>query len=350
MADRTEAIRGRVRAAFESATPLRIEGGGTRRFLGRAPAGERLEVGEHRGVVNHEPSELVLTVRAGTSVADTQAALAGHDQWLAFDPPRHEESSTIGGAVACALSGPSRPWTGAVRDFVLGTRIVNGRGDVLSFGGEVMKNVAGYDVSRLMAGAFGTLGVLLEVSFKLLPRPARDRTRVLDLNAGEAIRRLVAWARTPLPILGACHDGERLHVRIAGAEPAVAEAEKRIGGEPGEGSLWEEVRDHRHPFFAGEGPPVWRLCVPAHAPPGDLPGAVLIDWGGAQRWVRSDAPAAELRAAAEAAGGHAACFRGGDREQPFHPLAEGLDTLHARLKSAFDPRRILNPGRLYPDL
>ena len=254
-------------------------------------------MGEHRGIVNHEPSELVLTVRAGTSVADTQAALAGHDQWLAFDPPRHEESSTIGGAVACALSGPSRPWTGAVRDFVLGTRIVNGRGDVLSFGGEVMKNVAGYDVSRLMAGAFGTLGVLLEVSFKLLPRPARDRTRVLDLNAGEAIRRLVAWARTPLPILGACHDGERLHVRLAGAEPAVAEAEKRIGGEPGEGSLWEEVRDHRHPFFAGEGPPVWRLSLPAHTPSRRPSGRR------AHRLGRGPAVGAKRRAGGGAAGG-----------------------------------------------
>ena len=352
MADRTEEIQGRVRAAFESGAPLSIEGGGTRRFLGRAPTGELLEVGEHRGIVSHEPSELVLTVRAGTSVADTQAALAGHGQWLAFDPPRHGAASTIGGAVACALSGPSRPWTGAVRDFMLGARIVNGRGDVLSFGGEVMKNVAGYDVSRLMAGAFGTLGVLLEVSFKLLPRPADDRTRVFELNAGEAVRRLTAWARAPLPILGACHDGERLHVRIAGVEAAVAEAAERIGGEPGDGALWESVRDHRHPFFAEDGPPLWRLSVPAHTPPGGLPGAaaVLIDWGGAQRWVRSGAPGAELRGAAEAAGGHAACFRGGDRAEPFHPLAEGLAGLHARLKDAFDPRRILNPGRLYPDL
>ena len=353
MGDRTEAIRGRVRAAFESGAPLSIEGGGTKRFLGRAPAGEPLAVGEHRGIVNHEPSELVLTVRAGTRVADTQAALAEHGQWLPFDPPRHGEASTIGGAVACALSGPSRPWTGAVRDFMLGARIVNGRGDVLSFGGEVMKNVAGYDVSRLMAGAFGTLGVLLEVSFKLLPRPARDRTRALELDAGEAVRRLTAWARAPLPILGACHDGERLHVRLAGAEAAVEEAAERIGGEPGEGSLWEDVRDHRHPFFAEEGPPLWRLSVPAHTPPGRLPGAgaaALIDWGGAQRWVRSDAPGRELRAAAAAAGGHAACFRGGDRDEPFHPLAAGLDGLHARLKSAFDPRRILNPGRLYRDL
>ena len=350
MPDCTEAIQDRVRAAFESDTPLCIEGGGTKRFLGRSPAGERLAVGDHRGIVRHEPSELVLTVRAGTPVADTQAALAEHGQWLPFDPPRHANASTIGGVVACALSGPTRPWTGAVRDFMLGTRIVNGRGDVLSFGGEVMKNVAGYDVSRLMAGAFGTLGVLLEVSFKLLPRPARDATRTFDLTSGEAIRRLTGWARAPLPILGACHDGERLHVRLAGAKAAVSEAAERIGGEPGEGFLWEDLRDHRHAFFAEDGPPLWRFAVPAHVPPVDVPGSVLVDWGGAQRWLRSDGPAADLRSAAEAVGGHATCFRGGDREQPFHPLAEGLDRLHARLKSAFDPRRILNPGRLYPEI
>ncbi len=351
MADQAEPIQDRVRAAFESGTPLCIEGGGTKRFLGRAPDGEPLPVAGHRGVVRHEPSELVLTVRAGTPVAETQAALAGHGQWLPFDPPRHGEASTIGGVVACALSGPARPWTGAVRDFVLGTRIVNGRGDVLSFGGEVMKNVAGYDVSRLMAGALGTLGVLLEVSFKLLPRPSRERTRVFELPAGEAVRRLTRWARSPLPILGACHDGERLHLRLAGSEPAVDEAAERTGGEPGDGSIWEALRDQRHPFFAAREPPLWRFSVPAHVPPLDLPGSAsaLIDWGGAQRWVRSDAPAPALRAVAEAAGGHATCFRGGDRERPFHPLAEGVDLLHARLKSAFDPRGILNPGRLYPE-
>ena len=271
MSDQTEAIRDRVRAAYESDSPLSIEGGGTKRFLGRAPTGEPLQVGEHRGIVNHAPSELVLTVRAGTPVVETQAALAEHGQWIPFDPPRHEEASTIGGVVACALSGPTRPWTGAVRDFVLGTRIVNGRGDVLSFGGEVMKNVAGYDVSRLMAGALGTLGVLLEVSFKLLPRPSCDRTRGFDLPVEEAIRRLTEWARSPLPILGACHDGERLHVRLAGAEAAVAEAEDRLGGDPGDGSLWEDLRDHRHPFFAEDGPPVWRLSVPPHAPPATFP-------------------------------------------------------------------------------
>lgn len=353
MSDRTEAIRERVRAAFEAGTPLGIEGGGSKRFLGRAPAGEPLAVGEHRGIVNHEPSELVLTVRSGTPVAEAQAALAEHGQWLPFDPPRHDAGSTIGGVVACALSGPTRPWTGAVRDFVLGTRIVSGRGDVLSFGGEVMKNVAGYDVSRLMAGAFGTLGVLLEVSFKLLPRPACDSTRVFECSADEAIRRCTEWARSPLPILGACHDGERLHLRLSGAEPAVAEAAERIGGDPGDGALWERLRDHRHTFFTereGGAPPLWRLSVPAHVPPLDLPGPTFIDWGGAQRWVRSDAPAAALRAAAEAAGGHATCFRGGDREAPFHPLADGLDRLHARLKAAFDPERILNRGRMYPEL
>lgn len=350
MSDRSEAIRDQVRAAFGSGTPLVIEGGGSKRFFGRAPAGETLKVAEHRGIVNHEPSELVLTVRSGTPVGETQAALAEHGQWLPFDPPRHDEASTIGGVVACALSGPTRPWTGAVRDFVLGTRIVNGRGDVLSFGGEVMKNVAGYDVSRLMAGALGTLGVLLEVSFKLLPRPAVERTRVLELTAGDAIRRLAEWARSPLPVLGACHDGERLHLRLAGAEAAVAEAAERIGGELGDETLWEDLRDHRLAFFAGDAPPLWRLSVPAHVPPLDLPDPVLTDWGGAQRWLRSDAPEPVVRSAAAAAGGHATCFRGGDRERPFHSLDEGIALLHARLKAAFDPGRILNRNRLYADL
>ena len=350
VADRTESIQGQVRAAYEVGTPLAIEGNGSKGFYGRMPVGEPLVVGGHRGIVNHEPSELVLTVRAGTPVGETQAALAEHGQWLPFDPPQHDGAATIGGAVACALSGPSRPWTGAVRDFVLGTRLVNGRGDVLSFGGEVMKNVAGYDVSRLMAGALGTLGVLLEVSFKLLPRPACDRTRVLELAAGEAIHRLTEWARSPLPMLGAFHDGERLHVRLAGAEPAVAEAADRLGGEAGDDTVWERLRDHRLAFFTGEGPPLWRLSVPPHQPPLDLPGPTLIDWGGAQRWVRSEAPEPVLRAAAAAVGGHATCFRGGDRERPFHPLDEGVALLHARLKAAFDPERILNRDRLYADL
>ena len=350
MADRTEPIRDQVRAAYESGTPLAIEGGGSKRFYGRRPAGEPLVVAGHRGIVNHEPSELVLTVRGGTPVEEAQAALGEHGQWLPFDPPRHADASTVGGVVACALSGPSRPWTGAARDFVLGARIVNGRGDVLSFGGEVMKNVAGYDAARLMAGALGTLGVLLEVSFKLLPRPAFDRTRVFELAAGEAIVRMTQWARSPLPILGAFHDGERLHVRLAGAEPAIAEAADRLGGEAGEDAVWASLRDHRHAFFTEDGPPLWRLSVPPHVPPLDLPDPVLVDWGGAQRWVRSDAPEPVLRSAAVAAGGQATCFRGGDRERPFHPLEEGVAHVHARLKAAFDPGRILNRDRLYADL
>ena len=352
MADQAETIRGRVRAAFESGAPLAIEGGGTKRFLGRTPAGEPLAVAGHHGIVRHEPSELVLTVRAGTPVAETQAALAEHGQWLPFDPPRHGDASTIGGVVACALSGPTRPWTGAVRDFVLGTRVVNGRGDLLSFGGEVMKNVAGYDVSRLMAGALGTLGVILEVSFKLLPRPSCDRTRVCELAAGEAIRRLTEWARSPLPILGACHDGERLHVRLAGAEPAVDEAAERTGGEPGTVRSGRPSATTATPSSPRTGrrsggsrfPPT---CLPSICPtprPASSTGAGPSAGCGAMRRRRCCGPPRRR------AGGHATCFRGGDREAPFHPLAEGLDRLHARLKDAFDPRRILNPGRLYADL
>ena len=314
MADQTEVIRDRVRAAFESDTPLCIEGGGTKRFLGRAPAGEPLKVGEApRGRQPCAERASCSPCGRGRRWPIRRRPLAEHGQWLAFDPPRHEEASTIGGVVACALSGPARPWTGAVRDFVLGTRIVNGRGDVLSFGGEVMKNVAGYDVSRLMAGALGTLGVLLEVSFKLLPRPAWDRTRVLELTAGEAIRRLTEWARAPLPILGACHDGERLHVRLAGAQGLRrrgrgADRRRARGrvpvGEPPRPP--PPVLRERRGWAAG----LAALRSRPRAPPSTFRAPVLIDWGGAQRWVRSDAPGPELRAAAEAAGGHATLLSG----------------------------------------
>ena len=349
MVDRAEAIRDRVRVAFESGTPVCIEGGGSKRFFGRAPAGEPLPVGGHRGVVNHEPSELVLTVRAGTPVDETQAALAEHGQWLPFDPPRHGKSSTIGGVVACALSGPTRPWTGAVRDFVLGARIVNGRGDVLSFGGEVMKNVAGYDVSRLMAGALGTLGVLLEVSFKLLPTArmrldeglrALPRVKRFDAAPSGHDRPSRSWEPAMTVNASTCD--------WPGRSPPSPRPRGGSAASPETESCGDDLRDHHHPFFAEEGPPLWRLSVPAHVPPLDLPGLTLIDWGGAQRWVRSDAPDSTLRSATAAAGGHATCFRGGDREQPFHPLAEGLDLLHRRLKAAFDPHHILKPGPPVP--
>ena len=398
-ADLTESLSARVRAAADGGTPLAIAGGGTKDFLGRITQAERFDVSAHRGIVTYEPTELVLSARGGTPLAEVRAALAEKGQTLAFEPPAFGEAATIGGAVAAGLSGPARPYTGAARDFVLGTRVLNGRGEALRFGGEVMKNVAGYDVSRLMTGAFGTLGVLLEVSLKVLPRPAQVRTLAFETSAEEAIARCNAWAAKPLPITGACHQGGRLWVRLAGTEGGIAAAADALGGETidggtvggetvdggtvggraigggtvnggavggrtidgriidgetrdGEGldggSFWTALREQTLPFFTRHGPPLWRVSVPPGAAALAVTGDCLIDWGGAQRWLRTDAPAAEVRAAAERAGGHATLFRGGDRTGAvFHPPAPAVLKLHERIKAAFDPAGILNPGRMY---
>ena len=399
-ADLTESLCARVRAAAGDGMPLAIAGGGTKDFLGRITQAERFDVSGHRGIVTCEPTELVLSARGGTPLAEVRAVLAEKGQMLAFEPPAFGEAATIGGAVAAGLSGPARPYAGAARDFVLGTRVLNGRGEALRFGGEVMKNVAGYDVSRLMTGAFGTLGVLLEVSLKVLPRPARVCTVVLDASAGEAIARCNAWAAKPLPITGACHDGEHLRVRLAGTAGGVAAAIGAIGGEAvggdaadgeatdgeatdgeavggeavGGGTIsdgeaadggaaggeaagseaadgeafWTALREQTLPFFTRDGPPLWRMSAPPGAAALDVAGDCLIDWGGALRWLRTDAPAAEVRAAAERAGGHATLFRGGDRTGTvFHPPAPAVLKLHQRIKAAFDPAGILNPGRMY---
>ena len=378
-ADLTEPLSARIQTAVHDSTPLAIAGGGTKDFLGRITQAERFDVSAHRGIVTYEPTELVLSARGGTPLAEVNAALAEKGQTLAFEPPAFGEAATIGGAVATGLSGPARPYAGAARDFVLGTRVLNGRGEALRFGGEVMKNVAGYDVSRLMTGAFGTLGVLLEVSLKVLPRPARVHTLAFETSAEEAIARCNAWAAKPLPITGACHHDGRLYVRLAGTEGGIAAAADALGGETvgggtvgdgiidgetidgetgggktgdgeglDDGSFWTALREQTLPFFTRDGPPLWRVSAPPGAAALGIGGDCLIDWGGAQRWLRTDAPAAEVRAVAERAGGHATLFRGGDRTGAvFHPPASAVLKLHERIKAAFDPAGILNPGRMY---
>lgn len=349
MPDRAESIQQSVRLAFEAGEPLRIEGGGSKGFFGAAPRGRLLSLAEHRGITAYEPRELVITARAGTPLAEIEQVLAKEGQMLPFEPP-HFGEATLGGAVACGLSGPRRPWTGAVRDFVLGVTLVNGRGQQLRFGGEVIKNVAGYDLSRTMAGALGTLGVLLSVSLKVLPRPERELTLFMERPAGQAIEQFNHWAARPLPISGACHGDGRLWVRLSGTAEAVESAARVIGGEQEEGGrFWSGLREQRLPFFEGDRP-LWRLSVPSDAPMHPSTNGCLIDWGGAQRWLRTEAPAGEIRAAATAMGGHAHCFRGGDRNRAFHPLPDPLMKLHRNLKAAFDPKGILNPGRLYAEL
>ncbi|HYW91154.1 MAG TPA: glycolate oxidase subunit GlcE [Gammaproteobacteria bacterium] len=351
-ADRSREITDRVTAAAAAGTALEIRGLGSKRFYGRTPVGEPLELGGHSGIVRYQPSELVLTVRAGTSLEEIDAVLSEAGQTLPFDPPRYAGGS-FGGAVAAGLSGPSRPFVGPVRDFVLGIRLINGRGEILRFGGEVMKNVAGYDVSRLMVGALGTLGVLLEVSVKVLPAPQLTRTRRLELARQEASSRIRAWVAAGLPVTGAAHDGEVLRVRLAGAAPAVEAAISEIGGEVEDNGFWTALRDHGLAFFTRPGPALWRIALPPATPELELAGASVADWNGQQIWLRSEETAGRIREAATVPGGHAALFRGGGRDREdevFEPPAALIWRLHARLKQAFDPHGIFNPGRLYAEL
>ena len=317
--DRTEALVEQVRGAAASGSPLAIAGGDTKAFYGRLTQAEPLSTLGHSGVTSYEPTELIVTARAGTPLRDVQAALAEHGQALPFEPPHFGDGATLGGTIASGLSGPARPWAGAARDLVLGTRIINGRGEVLRFGGEVMKNVAGYDVSRLMTGALGTLGVLLDVSMKVLPAPTATRTLMFECGADEALAMCSAWAGQPHPITATAHADSTLRVRLAGSALGVDSAAAALGGETeADGdACWSALREHTLPFFDDPTAPLWRLSVaPAtpQAPLADaLPGRWLLDWNGAQRWLRSDATADVVQAAAAKAGGHATLFRGGDR-------------------------------------
>jgi len=343
-----------IREAAKQKRPLCVRGGGTKDFYGGGVRGDRLSTLDCRGIVQYEPTELVLTARAGTPLAEVEAVLREKGQMLAFEPPHFGAGATFGGCIATGLSGPRRAYAGAARDFVLGVRILDGKGAELKFGGQVMKNVAGYDVSRLMTGSLGTLGVLLEISLKVLPLPAAETTLHLKCDETGAIRLMNEWAGKPLPITATAYRDGYLGVRLSGARVAVDAAARKIGGtavDPAQAErFWTGVREHTDPFFAGGGP-LWRLSVKPTAPALGLPGTQLIEWGGALRWLNSDADAKAIRDSAARAGGHATLFRGGDKAVGvFQPLAPALMKLHRGLKRSFDPAGILNPGRLYADL
>ncbi|MCG8428442.1 MAG: glycolate oxidase subunit GlcE [Chromatiales bacterium] len=351
MADITEKLQQTVLNAAAEKRALQLIGSGSKTFYGRTPVGEPLVLAEHTGIINYQPKELVITARAGTPLSEIQAALAEQGQMLACEPPQFAEGGTIGGAVAAGLSGPARPYTGSVRDFVLGTRIINGKGEILRFGGEVMKSVAGYALSRLMCGALGTLGLLLDVSIKVMPVNQAEQTRVLTCTESEALSRIAELGRKPLPITAASFIDGQLYLRLSGAEAAVSSAAEQIGGEPlnNAAQFWVELRDFKHEFFQGA-EPLWRLSLPAIAPSLQSDGAQLIDWGGAQRWLRGEQDPEQLRSQVAALGGHAVLFRGGDRNSDvFHSLQSALLGFHKKLKQALDPAGIFNPGRLYAE-
>ncbi|WP_025917483.1 glycolate oxidase subunit GlcE [Herminiimonas sp. CN] len=354
-----------VQDAASGKTALRIRGGGSKDWYGQAVAGAVLDTRAYSGILGYDPTELVITARCGTPLAEIEAALAAENQMLAFEPPHFGPGATIGGVFASGLSGPRRAAAGAVRDFALGAVLLDGRGEVLRFGGQVMKNVAGYDVSRLLAGSMGTLGLILQVSLKVLPQPFAETTLRFGLDQAQAIARLNAWAGQPLPIsASAWHDGV-LTLRLSGARAAVSAAQHKLGGEPVADKdaerFWNALREQSADFFADTDSGVdqkqaalWRLSVPGVSPPLLEDYGQLIEWGGAQRWLKTDASAstaATVRAAAVRAGGHATLFRGGDKALGvFQPLAPAIDQIHRNLKSAFDPDAIFNPGRMFGHL
>lgn len=346
-----------IREAAAHKTALQIRGGGTKHFYGNPVTGQShtlLDTAAYHGIVAYEPTELVITARAGTSLADLEAALDQHGQMLAFEPPHFGAAATLGGCVATGLSGPRRAAAGSVRDFVLGVRLLNGKGEDLSFGGQVMKNVAGYDVSRLMAGSMGTLGVLLEVSLKVLPKPAAEITLRMPMDESSAIEKMNRWAGKPLPVSATCYMGGELFLRLSGAEPAVRAAQVKLGGEEwiaGE-VFWQSVREQTNDFFQSV-KPLWRLSIKSTTPCLPLPGRQLMEWNGGLRWVFDDGSVnlETIRTIAKDAGGHATLFRNNESHIPvFHPLDPGMMRIHRALKEKFDPAGIFNPGRLYSEL
>jgi glycolate oxidase FAD binding subunit len=346
-----------VKTAAAVKCALCIRAGGTKDFYGNTPRGEVLDPRIWSGIENYEPSELVMTARAGTSLKEIETTLAEHKQMLAFEPPHFGDSATIGGCIASGLAGPRRSSAGysygGVRDAVLGARLLDGHGRLLKFGGTVMKNVAGYDVSRVLAGSMGTLGLIVDVSLKVLPVPEVEATLQFALHESQAIDQLNMWGGQPLPISASAWLNGQLFVRLSGSQAAVMSAQRNMSGEvlafDTAKLFWLKLREHQLDWFANE-LPLWRVSLPSTAAPLALNGEQLIEWGGSLRWLKSELSTDAIRQRAEVLGGHATLFRRGDRSQAvFTPLKPTIAAIHRRLKNEFDPAGIFNPGRLYTD-
>jgi len=341
-------LRDRIVAANASKTALRIRGAGTKDFYGESFDGDVLDTRPHRGIISYEPTELVITARCGTPLSEIDATLESHGQFLPFEAPRFGGDPTIGGVVAAGLSGPRRASVGSVRDFVLGTHLINASGDELKFGGQVMKNVAGFDVSRLLCGSLGILGLVSEVSLKVLPKPRAEASVRFEMSALEALDRFNLWRGQPLPIAATAWADGVAHVKLAGAASAIKAAQAVLGGESvSSDDIWRRLRDQTHATFSA--PRLWRLSLPSTAT-FLRPGVTLIEWSGAQRWLASDASSADVRDATASVGGTASLWRGERDTTMFHPLKPANLALHRKLKHAFDPNDIFNRGRLIPDL
>jgi len=337
----------------DNRTAIKIRGHGSKDFYGRQvnDTNEVLDTKSHRGIISYQPTELVITARSGTSIYDIEQTLDEQNQMFAFEPPSFNNHGTLGGMVACGLSGPARPFAGSLRDAVLGVTCINGKAEKLVYGGQVMKNVAGYDISRLMTGSMGTLGLLLDVSIKVMPKPEYELTLVLEKSAQQAIDYWCELGSQALAVSASCQLDDRLYIRLSGNESAVKHAESIIGGtEYEDGSkFWQQLRDHQLEFF-NDPRPLWRLSLAPATTQLNLSGNTLIDWVGAQRWIKTDESADVIRQLCDSHGGHATLFNPVDNKiEAFHPLASGVAMIHKQLKQAFDPAGILNPLRMTAD-
>jgi len=342
-------LRTTVEKANASKQALEIQCGGSKKFYGNQISAKSLDVSGNAGIIDYEPSELFITARNGTLLSEIESTLAANNQILPFEPPYFSPTASLGGAVACGLSGPRRPYAGSLRDCILGVHIVNGMGEHLQFGGKVIKNVAGYDASRLMCGAFGTLGVLTQVSIKVAPRPQAEITLALEVKPDDALNKMNAWRQTQLPISATYYCNNTLHVRMAGLEKSVEKLHQEIGGEKISCSetFWKNIKNHEHEFFQTE-QPLWRVIMPTNAPTPSVSGEACIEWNGGLRWIKSEENAEHVISQCQAINGHTSLFR--SKSKPEDCLADinpKLKKLHLNLKSAFDPNRILNPGRMY---
>lgn len=344
-----------------SSQKLDIQGSNSKTFLGNEVSGKPISTfshdgTSHSGIVHYEPTELVITARSGTPLKEIERALTENQQMLAFEPPHFGESATLGGTIACGLSGPGRAKYGAARDFVLGTKILNGQGDIVHFGGEVMKNVAGYDISRLQVGAMGTLGLLLEISLKVLP--ANDYNHTLIINTSQELAFDIMIQSAELPVTATAYVEGKLYLRVSSCvEKTIERIQQQLGGELLENDrlFWNSVREHQHAFFK-DAEMLWRISVPPATPPIELPGQWLVEWNGAQRWLITNAKAQQIRNLVTSLGGHATSYRNKEsrskdiENQAFQPLPEPLMKLHRQIKYAMDPNGIFNSGRMYSDL
>lgn len=350
--DRGDEFQSYVSEAVARKQPFNICGNNSKTFLGQARDIESLSIVQHSGVVAYEPTELVVTARAGTPVKELEQLLNDSGQMMPFEPPVFDDNDTLGGVMACGLSGPRRAYAGAARDYVLGMQLINGKAERLHFGGEVMKNVAGYDVSRLQVGAMGTLGLILDVSMKVLPKPEVEQTVVLNDPQPSALGFLTKLARKPVPVSATAVIGDQCYIRLSGHINSVRSAAVKIGGEelPDSAAFWSSLRCHKHPFFTG-GEHLWRISVADHAPALPLAGEWLHEWGGAQRWLTTELPANEIYDCCARVGAHATRFRGFEPgSASFQPLEGALLTLHQRVKAAFDPDGLFNPGRYHAEI